>query len=132
MAYLTKQQILAAVDLPSEDVAVPEWGGTVKVRGLTGTGRSEYQAGLVQVGADGEREITLRNADVRLAALAMVDESGAQMFSADEVDTLGQKSARALARVVEVAQKLSALSAQDVQELTENLGSTPSAASTSA
>lgn len=33
--YLTAQAILAADDIPTEDVEVPEWGGAVRMRGLT-------------------------------------------------------------------------------------------------
>ena len=33
---LSKEQILAAEDLPHKDVPVPEWKGTVRVRALTG------------------------------------------------------------------------------------------------
>lgn len=35
MALLSVDQILAADDIPSEVVDVPEWGGQVKVRGLS-------------------------------------------------------------------------------------------------
>lgn len=34
MTILTKQAILTAQDLKTEDVAVPEWGGEVRVRTL--------------------------------------------------------------------------------------------------
>ena len=37
MALLSKEQILKSDDLKSEIVAVPEWGGDVKVRVMTGT-----------------------------------------------------------------------------------------------
>ena len=33
MPYLTRDDILQAVDLKYEDVQVPEWGGVVRVRG---------------------------------------------------------------------------------------------------
>jgi hypothetical protein len=33
--YLSPEAILAAQDLPEADVDVPEWGGRVRVRGLT-------------------------------------------------------------------------------------------------
>ena len=35
MAILSIEQILAADDIPSEVVDVPEWGGEVKVKGLS-------------------------------------------------------------------------------------------------
>lgn len=33
--YLSPEAILAAQDIPETDVATPEWGGQVRVRGLT-------------------------------------------------------------------------------------------------
>ena len=39
MAYLDKAAILTADDLGRREVAVPEWGGTVLIRGLTGAER---------------------------------------------------------------------------------------------
>ena len=41
MAVLTKQQILAAEDLPSETLLVKEWCGDVTVRTMTGAERDE-------------------------------------------------------------------------------------------
>lgn len=41
MPMLTVEAILAAADLPEEVVPVPEWGGAVKVRGLS---RASYDA----------------------------------------------------------------------------------------
>lgn len=41
MTFLTIDQILAANDLPTEAVEVPEWGGSVKVQGLS---RAAYDA----------------------------------------------------------------------------------------
>ena len=45
--YLTRDAILQATDLTFEDVAVPEWGGVVRVRGLTGTERDAFEASVV-------------------------------------------------------------------------------------
>jgi hypothetical protein len=41
MQFLTVDAILAASDLPTEAVEVPEWGGAVKVQGLS---RAAYDA----------------------------------------------------------------------------------------
>ena len=45
-ALLTKEQMLAADDIKSERVEVPEWGGDVMVRGLTGTQRDAWEASM--------------------------------------------------------------------------------------
>ncbi|MFE3382837.1 hypothetical protein [Streptomyces anulatus] len=45
--YLSAEQILDADDLAIEDVPVPEWGGTVRVKGMSGTERDRFEAGFV-------------------------------------------------------------------------------------
>jgi hypothetical protein len=50
----------------------------------------------------------------------MIDESGKRLFPDADVRELGKKSASALQRVFEVAQRLSGLSNADVEELTKN------------
>lgn len=121
MAYLTKAQILSADDLKYEVVAVPEWGGEVRVKALTGKERDEYEAGMtVRKGAD-IKDLNLVNVRARLVALAMVDEQGKRLFSDAEVFDLGRKSAAALSRVFDVARKLSGISEEDVEELGKGL-----------
>ncbi len=44
---LTREQILQSDDLPRETVQVPEWGGEVQVRTMTGTDRDAFVASLI-------------------------------------------------------------------------------------
>jgi hypothetical protein len=104
MTYLTRDAILGAPDLPTEDVDVPEWGGVVRVRGMSGAARDEWERARV------EREPNLR---ARVASLCIVDEHSAPLFSAVDVARLGQKSAKALEKVLEVAVRLSGLAGDD-------------------
>ena len=41
---LTRDLILKADDIQTREVEVPEWGGTVLIRALTGTERDAYEA----------------------------------------------------------------------------------------
>ncbi|MEU1908105.1 hypothetical protein [Streptomyces hygroscopicus] len=119
--YLSAEQILSANDLAYEDVPVPEWGGTVRVRELPGTERDKFEAQFV--GKDGAsiRAEGLEGFRARLAAAAIVDGDGKPLFrSAAEAKRLGEKSATALQRVVDVAMRLSGLTGQDVEDLTGN------------
>jgi len=116
---LTKEQILSAQDLKTEIVFIPEWGGDVIVRGLSGTDRDAYESAIITVRGK-DTQMNWVNARAKLVALAIVDEEGKQIFSDTDVKALGQKSAAAINRVFEVAQRLSGLSAQDVEELTKN------------
>jgi hypothetical protein len=62
----------------------------------------------------------MENVRARLAAASIVDENGARMFSDEEIEALGGKSAMALDRVFKAAQRLSGLAPEDVEELAGN------------
>jgi len=117
--YLTREAILQASDIQTEDVEVPEWGGTVAVRGLSGRGRDDFEAS-VMVGKGKNRDINVRNFRAKLVALCCVDEQGVRLFSDEDVKALGDKSAGALTKVFDVASRLSGLSKEDEEDLTKN------------
>jgi len=116
---LSRDQILTAADGQSERVMVPEWGGEVIVRALTGAERDAFEAALTE--RRGRRvEVRLENVRARLVAMCAIDEQGGALFYPSDVELLGQKSAAALQRVFEVCQRLSGLTDQDVEELAKN------------
>ena len=125
MALLTRDDILNASDLARERVEVPEWGGAVLVRALTGRERDAYESSIVHPNGRAMK-YTLTNMRARLVSLSVIDEAGTRLFSDSDVELLGRKSAAALERVFEAAQRLSGLSAQDVDELVKNSESGPS------
>ncbi len=131
MNLLSKTAILAANDLKSEDIEVPEWGGAVRVRSFTGRERDAFEASMVR-GDGKDRKVDLTNMRARLVGLTVIDETGQRLFTDEEVDLLGAKSGAALDRVFAVAQKLNGLSGADVEELSKNSSGVPSAVSTSA
>lgn len=128
---LGKADILQAKDVLTQDVEVPEWGGTVRLRGLSGIERDQYEQSCV-TGRGKNRDVNLSNARAKLVARCAIGEDGATVFSDEDVAELGKKSAKALDRLFQIAQKLSGLSDDDVKELTEGLKTAQSAASTSA
>lgn len=125
--YLTRDQILGVDDLPTSDVEVPEWGGTVRVRGLTGTERDRFEFRLV------EAHKTPGEAVVRaeLVARCIVDAEGKRVFSDKEVGRLGSKSAVALDRVFDAARSLSGMGDDAVAEVVEDFDEAPDADSLS-
>jgi hypothetical protein len=126
--YLTKQAILEAQDLQTEPVEVPEWGGAVLVRSLTGRERDAYeQSVMVRRGRTYEARLT--DARAKLVSLSIVDEEGVRMFSDGDVKKLTQKSAAALSRVFNMAARLSGISEADLDELAKNSGSAQNGAS---
>ncbi len=109
MRILTKEAILAADDLPRELVNVPEWGGDVFVRTMTGADRDAFEASLI--GKEGRME----NVRARLVSLTLCTETGDRLFDDAEVAALGKKSARALDRVFSVAQRLNGIGTEQVE-----------------
>lgn len=121
MAYLSADEILGADDLGYEDVDVPEWGGTVRVAGMSGKARDAFESSMLNDKMTGvSKDQAMANYRARLAASCMVDESGKRLFQGSAVAKLGEKSAVALSRVVEVASRLSGLTEDDQAELLGN------------
>ena len=120
-ALLSKESILAAQDTATDVVAVPEWGGAVRVRGLTGVERDAFESAVVQRNGKDVRTNT-RNIRARMVVLSVIDEAGARMFSFHDIEALGEKSARALDRIFAVAMRLSGLRDEDVTEMAEDFG----------
>jgi len=129
MALLSRDAILAADDREYEVVPCPEWGGEVRLRSLTGAERDAYEQSLVQTRGK-SREMNLRNARAKLVALCAVDENGNRLFSDQDVAALGRKNAKPLDRLFDVARRLSGLSEDDVDRLTEDFDDAQSDAST--
>ena len=50
---LSRDDILKAADNEPEEVDVPEWGGSVLVRGMTGRERDAFEVSLMQPGRRG-------------------------------------------------------------------------------
>jgi hypothetical protein len=125
---LSASEILGVDDTVIELVDVPEWHGKVRVRGLTGSERDDFEEGLLERRGK-TREVRFTNLRAKLCALTMVDGDGKRLFTDAQVEALGRKSAAALSRVFTVAQRLSGLSDEDVDELAGDLGKGRSGAS---
>lgn len=130
---LSRADIESANDIRTEIVSVPEWGGDVAVRQLTGAERDAFEQGLVRTGPDGKREADLANMSAKLVAACLVDgTTGDRLFSDSDIDRLANKSATALRRVFEAAQRLNGMGAGAVEAVEKNSPAAPSGSSTSA
>ncbi len=116
---LTREQILAAEDLKFEEVNVPEWGGKVRIKCMTGAERDAFEADIYDVTGK-DVQINRNNFRAKLLARTIVDEKGKRLFSDGDIKALGEKSAKALDIVFEAAQRLNALTKADQDELTKN------------
>jgi hypothetical protein len=118
---LTRDLILKASHLRTEEVPVPEWGGVVLVRELRGRERDEWEASLAtQRGRQMVPDVA--NMRAKLAARTIIGEDGEPLFAPNDVAALGELSAAALDRVFEVASRLSGLNEKDLEEMAGNSG----------
>lgn len=127
---LNRDEIVAISDIKTEHVDVPEWGGTVALRELTGAERDAFEAQMVKV-VDGRREADMANLRAKLVAACLVDgETGDRLFDDKTIHQLGNKSAAALDRLFRVAQRMNGMDSPEEQQ--KNSSAAPSGSSTSA
>lgn len=121
---LDRKSILAADDVRKEKIAVPEWGGDVFLRVLTGTDRDRFEESYA--------DQKMKAFRIRFLLLALCDEGGERLFSDDEADILGKKSSVVINRLFEAGWKLNAFTQEAVDALGEDSEAAPSGGSTSA
>ena len=131
VSALKRDDILNVKDIAIELVDVPEWGGQVYVKGMTGLERDAFEGSIVETRGKGTR-VNMANVRAKLAAQTLCDENGERLFTDADVKELGKKSASALQRVFEVAQRLSGIGEDAVKELTGELEENPTEDSPSA
>lgn len=106
---LSKAQILAASDVKTQVVSVPEWGGSVTVRSLKGWERDQFDESQIN-----SKSVVHYRA--KLVAKALCDETGNSLnFTEGEVLQLSDKNAAALDRVFDAARMLSGIGADAKQ-----------------
>jgi hypothetical protein len=111
---LSKSAILAADDSKKIEVDVPEWGGSVFIKVMSGTERDRFESEFV-----GDK----KNVDMvraKLVSKCLCDEDGDRLFSEEEVPQLGEKSAAVLDRLFHVCMKHNRFTRDDVDELAGN------------
>ncbi len=115
---LSVEQLRAAASQPpeSERVFVPELGGDVIIRGMTGMQRDAWEKSMV-AGVGKRARMTTDNLRARLAVRCLVDEAGARILKDDDIAWMGNLPAKILDRIFTVAQRLSGVSDEDLDEL---------------
>jgi len=108
--YLTAGEILSAQDIETVDVEVPEWGGTVRLKSLSGEEASRF-------GEMFEKDKT--GASLKILALSAVNEEGERLFSDTEVAQLKRKSLRAILKLQKEALRINGLT-DDEEKKTKN------------
>lgn len=122
--YLDRAAMLAAPDLKTEEVYVPQWGGYVRVRALTAHQRDVVQDAIFKIrqarkgGID--TEMSMQGFRSRVVAMSVVDESGKRVFTDADIEALGEKNSSAIDVIFDVATRLSGMDDGSVEELAKN------------
>jgi hypothetical protein len=121
---LNKTAILAAGDIKLDKVAVPEWGGDVYLKTISGIDRDQFE--------EGYSEQKMKNFRARFLVLTLCDEKGDRLFTDAEVAELAKKSSLVLNRLFEKAWGFNAFTNEAVDDLGNDSTVAPSDGSTSA
>ena len=106
MTILSAQEILDCDDMPTQLLAVPQWGGDVLIKGLSQEQATDIrkQATIKVPGPTGELVDGLDQA--KFEGLLFVASCAQPAFTADQAPLLRKKSAAAFGFVVEAISKL--------------------------
>jgi hypothetical protein len=113
MKFLSKTDILSAIDHTIQIVEVPEWGGAVHVRSMTGRERDWWE--LTMHNAREEGNLVLENLRATFAAMIICDDEGKSLFTKEDIAALAEKSGVALDRVLTEGMSVSGIS-KEVQD----------------
>jgi hypothetical protein len=122
---LSKAKILAAKDVRlSDPLKVPEWGGEVYVKTLSGLERDAFEESYA--------EQKMKSFRVRFLILTLCDDSGERLFADADTELLGKKSSVVINRLFEKAWSHNALTSEAVESLGKDSLTAQSGGSTSA
>lgn len=110
MGILSKADIFAAQDIKRETLAVPEWGGDISLIQLSGTARARIMEIHQEFADKGVLKQTTALQDAMLVA-CIADETGAPIFTAEELPALHEKNGVVLEKIVRAALKLNGMGA---------------------
>lgn len=112
-----REKILNAKDIGEKLVEIPEWGVTVKVKGLTGAQRAR----LFTSNSASPSAADIERVYVDLVILTTYDpETDEPIFQPADRDMLSQKSGAALDKIVQTALELSGLAPGSLRAAEKN------------
>lgn len=106
---LTKEQILSAPDMQLEEVEVPEWGGSIFVRPMSGIDRDAMEAFVIERNESLGPKAAVEQIRAWSIARTTCTEDGTLLFSKEDIPELNKKNSAALDRIFKVIRRLSGL-----------------------
>jgi hypothetical protein len=112
---LAREEILKPRGLQVEEVQVPEMGGSVFVRVMSGIERDAFEAEVLADPAT--RMVNIR---ARLAVRTICDAQGTLIFTPEDAVELGKQAWVGLDRIVTASQRINRLNDAALEELKGN------------
>lgn len=112
--------------LPKEEVQIPEWNGSIWIRGLTAAERDLYESQVFIVDTNKGKttgRMNRLNIRARMIRYTACDQDGDALFNDGDIPRIGELPAVIIDRLFDVAQRLSGMSKEDVEELEGNSAS---------
>ena len=131
MTLLNREKLLTKerLDVTKVDLGRSEF---VYVRQMNGRERDTFEQSIISFGKDGEVERKTQDFRAKLAVCTICDKEGELLLEPGDVESLSMSmSAARLEKIVEVAQKINKISAEDKEELTKKSKGGQAANSTS-
>jgi len=119
MSTLTREQILNAEDLETREVNVPEWGGKVMLKTMTGAERDAWESRIPLQTAD--KKIDIKEMKACLLVLCIRDpKTSAFLFTEKDVPELNKKNSSVLDRLWQIASEMNGIGNKELEEIRKN------------
>jgi hypothetical protein len=123
---LTREQLLEAARnarIERDTLLVPELGGEIWVRGMSGIERDKFEEGLRIRRGRRAGQSDLRNFRAQLAVRVIVNDQGERLLNDLDADIFGKLPAGVLDRIIGRCTELSGKAQEEVDELGNDFGS---------
>lgn len=119
MTILTRESILGADDLPTEEFDAPEWGGTLMIRALNGAQREEIEVRVNRAKATSEGH-GWKGLKALVASYVIVGEDGKPLFTSKDFAAISEKSGAMLDRLFEHVMEVNGLTQKEEKSIEGN------------
>ena len=117
---ISKEQILNVKDYDVREVDVPEWGGMIRLKSMSGKERDAFESKCLTRNKGGK----IFNVDglkaLLITCVVMNPDNDELMFTSDDIENLNKKSAKVINQLFEVASEMNGLGKEAVDELVKN------------
>tara|TARA_Y100000593_G_C4316180_1_gene340988 strand:+ start:3519 stop:3872 length:354 start_codon:yes stop_codon:yes gene_type:complete len=115
---LSRDAIFNAKDTDVHEFEVPEWGGTILLRSMTGKQRNNYEYwAMIQ----SKKEFPdYRGIREKLILSCAVDEKGQPLFEEDDLEALAEKNSDVIDRIHEKCREICGMDEDAVEEAAKN------------